>query len=69
MICARVVWRDGTRTGLQCDEQLPVEQIMSLNQSQALQLTAPSRASAERSKRPRAETDARLRRVRWSSLV
>lgn len=31
VICARVMWRDGTRTGLQCDEQLPVEQIMSLD--------------------------------------
>jgi hypothetical protein len=60
-ICARVVWHEGGGTGLQSDEQLPVEQIMSLDQSQVLQLTASRRASVERRRRPRAETDARLR--------
>jgi hypothetical protein len=61
VIVARVMWRDGTRAGLQADERLPVEQIMSLDQSQALQLTASSGA-VERRKQPRPTAiDARLR--------
>jgi len=61
VIVARVMWRDGARVGLQCDDQLPVEQIMSLGQSQALQLTA-SNNTQERRRQPRASAiDARLR--------
>jgi hypothetical protein len=55
------MWREGARVGLQADERLPVEQIMSLGQSQALQLTASTGAAVERRKRPRTEVDARLR--------
>jgi hypothetical protein len=41
---------------------LPVEQIMSLDQSQALQLTASAGPAVERRKRPRSiDIDARLR--------
>ena len=61
VIVARVMWREVARVGLQADERLPVEQIMSLGQSQALQLTASSGAAVERRKQPRAEVDARLR--------
>jgi hypothetical protein len=61
VIVARVMWREGARVGLQADERLPVEQIMSLGQSQALQLTASTGAAVERRKRPRTEVDARLR--------
>jgi len=61
VIVARVMWREGARVGLQADERLPVEQIMSLGQSQALQLTASSGAAVERRKQPRTEVDARLR--------
>ncbi|MES2137778.1 MAG: PilZ domain-containing protein [Pseudomonadota bacterium] len=58
VIQARVVWRDGARVGLQCDERLAIEQIVTLGQSRAFQLTAgesatgapPSRAMAERSR-------------------
>jgi hypothetical protein len=61
VIVARVMWREGARVGLQADERLPVEQIMSLGQSQALQLTASSGAGVERRKQPRTKIDARLR--------
>jgi hypothetical protein len=62
VIVGRVMWREGTRAGLQVDEMLPVEQIMSLDQSQALQLTASSGAVVERRKQPRPTAiDARLR--------
>jgi hypothetical protein len=62
VIVGRVVWREGTRAGLQVDDMLPVEQIMSLDQSQALQLTASGGPVVERRKRPRTiEIDSRLR--------
>ena len=61
VIVARVMWREGARVGLQADERLPVEQIMSLGQSHALQLTASSGPAVERRKQPRTEVDARLR--------
>jgi len=61
VIVARVMWREGARVGLQADERLPVEQIMSLGQSHALQLTASSGPAVERRKQTRTEADARLR--------
>jgi hypothetical protein len=62
VIVGRVVWRDGARVGVECDERLPVEQIMSHSQSQALRLTAASSPVVERRKAPRSTADdARLR--------
>jgi hypothetical protein len=62
VIVARVMWRDGTRAGLQVDDRLPVEQIMSQSQSDALQITAPQGIVGERRKQSRATADdARLR--------
>jgi PilZ domain len=58
VIVARVVWRDGARAGLQSEERVPVEQIMTLGQSPALQLTA---AVGERRKSPRPQDHSRLR--------
>ena len=40
VIVARVVWRDGGRAGLRADHRVPVEEIMTLGLSPALQLTA-----------------------------
>ena len=59
-IVARVVWRDGARVGLSADDRVPVEEIMSLSQSPALQLTAAAPA-AERRKQPRTDDDSRIR--------
>lgn len=58
VIIARVAWRDGARAGLQADERVPVEEIMTLGQSPALQLTA---VRGERRKVPRKPDDSRLR--------
>jgi hypothetical protein len=58
VIIARVAWRDGARAGLQADERVPVEEIMTLGQSPALQLTA---LQGERRKVPRKPDDSRLR--------
>ena len=50
LITARVVWRDGPRAGLQTEERLPVEEILSEGQSAHLQLIASDGALVERRK-------------------
>jgi hypothetical protein len=57
-IVARVVWRDGGRAGLRAEDRVPVEVIMSLGQSQVLQLAAPG---DERRKQPRPDERGRIR--------
>lgn len=62
VIVARIVWREGARAGLQVEEKLPVEEIMSASQSKSLQLVATNGAMVDRRKGPRAHAvDARLR--------
>lgn len=62
VIVARVMWRDGARVGLRSDERLPVEEIMSLSGSKALQLVASDGTRVDRRRRPRPKShDARLR--------
>ena len=58
VIIACVVWRDGARAGLQSEERVPIEQIVTLGKTPAPQLAA---ASAERRKRLRAKDDSRHR--------
>jgi hypothetical protein len=58
VIVARVVWRDGARAGLQAEQRVPVEEIMTLGKSPSLQLTA---VSGERRRNPRIEDRSRLR--------
>ena len=61
VIVARVVWREGGRAGLQVDDRLPVDEILSLSQSGSLRLVACEGATLERRKRPRPEKpDSRL---------
>lgn len=68
VIVARVVWRDGGRAGLESDDRVPVEQIVTLGQSPALQLTA---ARGERRKRPRVEDQSRMtgRSIEFAAAV
>jgi hypothetical protein len=54
LITARVVWRDGARAGLQSEDRVPVEEIMSLTGSKALQLVASDGALVERRRHRRA---------------
>lgn len=61
VIVARVVWRSGNRAGLQSEDRVPVEEIMSAGQSTALQLVAPGGAPIERRKHPRMAEHARTR--------
>jgi len=57
VIVARVVWREGGRAGLRSDDRLPIEDIVTLGKSPALQLTA---ANGERRKRARPEDRSRM---------
>lgn len=61
LILARVIWRDGARAGLQVDDQLPVEDILSLSRAPGLQLTAADALLLERRKHPRTHDMRRLR--------
>ncbi len=58
VIVARVMWREGAKAGLQAEDRVPVEEIFTLGQSPALQLTAEP---AERRKHPRQEARSRER--------
>jgi hypothetical protein len=61
VILARVMWRDGARAGLQVDDHLPVDDILSLSQAPGLQLTAANAQLLERRKHPRTHDSSRLR--------
>jgi hypothetical protein len=60
-IVGRVVWSDGAHAGLQAEERVPVEQILSFSQAPSLQLTAVNGRPVERRKRPRSHEDNRVR--------
>lgn len=60
VIVARVVWREGSRAGLQSEDRIPVEEIMSLSGSQALQLVANEGALVERRRHRRPPVEPRL---------
>lgn len=60
-ISARVVWRQGTKAGLQSEERIAVDEILSLSGSAALQLSAEPYRGVERRKRPRTHDDSRIR--------
>ncbi len=58
-IAARVVWRRGTKAGLQADDAIPVEEMLSVSETRLLEALGPPRA--ERRKRPRTHDDSRVR--------
>ena len=61
VIVARVVWRQGSRVGLKAEDLLPVEDIMTSSQEQALRLTSGRALVVERRKRSRTHDDSRAR--------
>jgi len=65
VIVATVVWRRGSRAGLQTDDRVPVDDILALSSATTLQLTAAPWPAVERRKKPRAEDDSRLRARRF----
>lgn len=60
-ISARVVWREGTKAGLQSEDRIAVDEILSLGGSAALQLSAEPFRGIERRKRARTHEDSRIR--------
>ncbi len=58
VIAARVAWRDGARAGLQAEDRVPLEALMTFVQSPAFQLVA---ATGERRKKARSDERTRLR--------
>jgi len=69
VIVARVMWQDGARAGLQTDERLAVEDILSFSSSAAMSLTASNPMSGERRARPRAEPDRRKQQGRKIEFI
>ena len=70
IIIGRVVWRNGSRAGLQCDGRLPVDEILSLSQAASLQLTAVGGKRVERRKKPRHdESRMRARAMEFASVA
>jgi hypothetical protein len=62
VIVARIVWRQGVRAGLETEERVPVEDILSLSREARLQLVAPAQQPAyERRSRPRRHEQSRSR--------
>jgi hypothetical protein len=65
VIVGTVVWRKGTRAGLQADQRIPVDDILALSQAPALQVTAGAWPHTERRRRPR---DGELSRLRGRAI-
>jgi len=71
VIIARVVWREGARLGLRSEDRVPVEEIMSLSGSQALQLVADHGSLVERRRYrlPAAESRLKGRIIEYAAVV
>jgi hypothetical protein len=71
VIIGRVVWRRGAKAGLQAEDRLAVDQILSLADSPGLSLTAARHAPVERRRAPRTHEQSRQRSrmVEFASLV
>lgn len=57
VIIARVMWRDGARVGLQADDRVPVDEILSQGHAKALQLVASEGTLIDRRREPRHDAD------------
>jgi PilZ domain len=68
-IFARVVWRKGPQAGLQADDRVPIEDIMTLAQTSALQVTAEDPLGIERREQPRPLLQDSRQRARLMQFV
>ena len=70
-ISARVVWREGTKAGLQAEERISVDEILSLGGSASLPLSSEPYRGVERRKRPRTSDYSRIqaRAVEFASIA
>jgi hypothetical protein len=68
VIVARVVWRDGGRAGLQSEDRLPIEEIVTLAKAPPLQLTAIPDSGA-RNPRAHDRSRSRGRAIEFTSAV
>jgi hypothetical protein len=66
VIIARVMWRSGGRAGLQAEESLAVEEIMTVGQSPALRLTADNGGDRRRYPRPEDRSRAHGRMIEFA---
>jgi len=69
VIVARVVWRDGAKAGLRADDRVPIEEIVTLGQSQVLQLSARGSVERRKSARPDDRQRLRARTMEFASVV
>lgn len=56
VITGRVMWREGSKVGVQCENLVPVDEILSLGASKSLRLVAENGALLERRHVPRRRT-------------
>lgn len=71
VIVARVMWQDGSRAGLQTEDRVPVEDILSLGASTALILTAEchSASNVRAGERRRADRRSQGRMIEFAGVV
>ena len=71
VIVARVVWRQGTRAGLQAEARVPIEDMCANSSGAELPRTGPDGHLVERRKRPRTHEQNRFRgrAVEFASLA
>jgi hypothetical protein len=60
VIVATIVWRKGSRAGLQADSRVPVDDLLAMSRSPSLQLTASQWPQVDRRKKPRSHEDNRF---------
>lgn len=61
MIVGTIVWREGSRAGLQAEDRIPVEELLARSQSSSLQITANGWPEVDRRATPRSGDDSRIR--------